>query len=176
MHVGTEAALLAGAPLIGVDEAAPLRPDSRSSYAASKAAAEQLVVAANGEHLETVVLRPRFVWGAGDTTVLPELTRAVQRGRFAWLGGGRHLTDTTHVDNAVEGLLLAAKLGRGGEAYFVTDGRPVVFRDFVTDLLATQRIAAPTRSLPVGFAAAAASVGERLWRALRLETAPPLTS
>ncbi|NJP90096.1 NAD-dependent epimerase/dehydratase family protein [Nonomuraea sp. FMUSA5-5] len=113
VHVGTEAALMDGRPLVGVDETAPLRPGSRAHYAASKAAAERLVRDAGG--LETVVLRPRFVWGAGDTTVLPELVAMVRGGRFAWIGGGRHRTDTTHVDNAVEGLVLAAERGRPGE-------------------------------------------------------------
>jgi nucleoside-diphosphate-sugar epimerase len=174
VHVGTEAALMAGQPLVGVDETAPLRPDSRASYSATKAAAEQLVRDANGPDLETVVLRPRFVWGDGDTTVLPELVKAVRSGRFAWIGGGRHRTDTTHVDNAVEGLVLAAERGKPGAAYFVTDGEPVEFRSFITDLLATQGVAAPTRSLPVGLAKAVAGAGEGIWRLLRLESAPPL--
>ncbi|SPL96859.1 NAD(P)H steroid dehydrogenase-like protein in alkane synthesis cluster [[Actinomadura] parvosata subsp. kistnae] len=172
VHVGTEAALMDGRPLVGVDETAPLRPGSRAHYAASKAAAERLVRAAEG--LETVVLRPRFVWGAGDTTVLPELVAMVRGGRFAWIGGGRHRTDTTHVDNAVEGLVLAAERGRPGEAYFVTDGRPVVFRDFITELLATRGVTPPGRSLPLGAALAVAAAGETVWRGLRLRGAPPL--
>lgn len=174
VHVGTEAALMAGRPLVNVDETAELRPDSRAWYAASKAAAEQLVLAANGEGFETVVLRPRFVWGAGDSTVLPEIVAAVRAGRFAWIGGGRHLTETTHIDNTVEGLLLAAHRGRPGEVYFVTDGEPVVFRDFVTELLATQAVAAPSRSLPTGLAKVVTRVGEAAWRGLRLKGAPPL--
>ena len=83
------------------------------------------------------MIRPRLVWGPGDTTVLPGLLEAVRSGQFAWIGGGRHRTSTTHVDNVVEGLLLGAREGRPGEAYFVTDGEPLVFRDFVTRLLAT---------------------------------------
>ncbi|MEU5942336.1 NAD-dependent epimerase/dehydratase family protein [Micromonospora sp. NPDC047548] len=174
VHVGTEAALMAGQPLVNVDETVPLRPDSRAHYSASKAAAEQVVLAGNGGGLQTMVVRPRFVWGAGDTTVLPELVQAVQAGRFAWVGGGRHLTDTTHVDNTVEGLVLAAHRGRPGEAYFVTDGESVIFRDFITELLATRGVPAPTRSLPAGVAAAAATAGEAVWRGLRLKGAPPL--
>lgn len=47
------------------------------------------------------MLRPRFVWGQGDTSVLPEIVAAVDDGRFAWPSGGRYLTSTTHVDNVV---------------------------------------------------------------------------
>ncbi len=174
VHVGTEAALMAGQPLVHVDETAPLRPDSPAPYPASKAEAERLVLAANGTDLETVVLRPRFVWGAGDTTVLPEIVAAVRAGRFAWIGGGTELTDTTHVDNTVEGLLLAARRGRPGEAYFVTDGEPVVFREFITELLATRSVPPPTRSVPAGLARAATGAGETIWRVLHLDGAPPL--
>ena len=71
VHCGTEAALLAGEPLVKVDETAPLRPDSKALYSATKAQAEQAVREASGDGFETVVLRPRLVWGAGDTTLLP---------------------------------------------------------------------------------------------------------
>ena len=175
VHVGTEAALMNGRPLVRVDEEAPLRPDSKGLYSASKAQAEQLVRDANKDGLETVVLRPRLVWGAGDGTILPGLLEAVDKGRFRWVDGGRHLTSTTHVENAVEGLVLAAERGRPGGVYFVSDGEPVVFRDFVTELLATQGVTVPDRSLPLPVARAAAAGLEGVWRTLSLPGAPPVT-
>jgi nucleoside-diphosphate-sugar epimerase len=109
VHCGTEAALNAGEPLRSVDETAPLRPDSPAQYPATKARAEQAVIAANGDGFETVVVRPRFVWGAGDTSLLPSMVAMVKSGGFAWIGGGKQLTDVTHVDNVVEGLVLGAR-------------------------------------------------------------------
>ena len=138
VHVGTEAALLAGEPLVDVDETAPLRADSKVLYSSTKARAEQLVLDASREGFQTVVVRPRFVWGRGDTTLLPAMVEIVRAGRFAWIGGGRHRTSITHVDNAVEGLMLGAARGRPGNAYFVTDGEAVVFREFVGELLPTR--------------------------------------
>lgn len=176
VHCGTEAALMAGEPLVQVDETAPLRPDSRAQYSATKARAEQLVRDANGQGFETVVLRPRFVWGKGDTTLLPEMVKAVRKGAFAWIGGGRNLTDTTHVDNVVEGLLLAAERGHPGEPYFVTDGKPVVFREFVTALLETQGVEPPDRSLAAWSAAPLARICEAAWKLLPLPGAPPMTT
>lgn len=171
IHVSTEAVLIAGKPLVNVDETSPLRPDSRAPYPATKAKAEQVVRAA--ENLETVIVRPRFVWGAGDTSVLPNLVAAVKSGRFAWIGGGTHLTATTHIDNTVEGLVLAAERGKPGETYFVTDGEPVQFRAFLTELLDTQGVKAPSRSLPYWLASLIADAGERAWRVLG-KGAPPL--
>ena len=57
--------------------------------------------------LEAMIVRPRFVWGRGDTTLLPLLVEGTRSGAFRWVGGGRHLTSTTHIDNTVEGLLAA---------------------------------------------------------------------
>jgi nucleoside-diphosphate-sugar epimerase len=173
VHVGTEAAILAGRPLVNADETAPLRPDSKALYSATKAQAEKLVLEADG--IETVVVRPRLVWGPGDTTVLPGLVEAVRSKKFSWIGGGGHLTSTTHVDNAVEGLVLGAERGRPGEAYFVTDGEPVVFREFVTALLATQGVEPPDRNAPRALVGALAAGAEGAWRLLPLRGAPPVT-
>lgn len=175
VHVGTEAAHFAMKPLVGIDESEPLRPDSPVLYSATKARAEQLVVRASKPGFETVVVRPRLVWGPGDETVLPGLAAAVESGRFSWVGGGEHLTSTAHIDNVVCGLRLGAERGRPGEAYFVTDGDPVVFREFVTALLATRGITPPDRNLPRAVARVAAETSETLWRLLPLPGAPPIT-
>jgi len=176
VHVGTEAALMHGQALVAVDERAPLAFGSRAPYSATKAAAEAAVIEANGAGLETVVVRPRFVWGAGDTTLLPVLVAMARSGRLRWVGGGRQLTSTTHVANTVEGLVLAAGKGVPGNAYFVTDGSPVVFREFVSALLATQGVQAPEGDVPLPVARAVARVSETLWRVLPLPGEPPVAS
>lgn len=175
IHVGTEAAMLAGQPLIDIDETAPLRPDSASVYCATKAMAEQAVLDNHGDGLETVVVRPRLVWGPGDRTILPALVDAVRRGRFRWIGGGTHWTSTTYIENAVQGLLLAATASRPGPSYFITDGDPVIFREFVEKLLASQGVSVPDKSVPPAAARAAAAALEMMWRVLRLRGAPPVT-
>ena len=122
VHVSTEAVLMHGQPLVHADETYPLAFRSRAPYSRSKALAEQVVLEEGGGALEAMIVRPRFVWGRGDTTLLPVLVEGTRSGAFRWVGGGRHLTSTTHIDNTVEGLVRAAERGRGGRAYFVTDG------------------------------------------------------
>jgi nucleoside-diphosphate-sugar epimerase len=172
VHVSTEAALMAGQPLVNVDENAPLRPDSPVLYSSSKAKAEEIV---RGADLETVVVRPRFVWGRGDTSLLPQIIELVRSGRFRWVGGGRHLTATTHIANTVEGLWLAATKAPAGGVYFVTDGEPVVFREFLTAMLGTQGVTIPDKSAPAAVAKVAAVSAERIWRLLKRPGSPPLT-
>ena len=105
------------------------------------------------------------------------LPRSVPKsGQFAWIGGGRNVTDTAHVDNVVEGLLLAAESGRPGESYFITDGERVTFREFVTAMLETQGVEPPDRSLPLWTAAPMARICEAVWKLLPLKGDPPMTT
>jgi len=175
VHVGTEAALVDGSPMVNVDETRPLPEHPIGLYPWSKGAAERIVREANGPDLTTVVTRPRFVWGLGDTTLLPQISDAVRDGKFAWVDGGHYQTSTCHVANVVEGLLLAAEHGRGGEAYFLTDGEPVEFREFLTDMLRTQGVEPGDREIPWWLVYRLASGAEFLWSALRLSSEPPLT-
>lgn len=175
VHVGTEAALCDGSPLLNLDESRPLPEHPLPRYPETKNQAERLVRAANAEGFRTVVVRPRFIWGNDDTSVLTALVAAVKAGRFLWMDGGRYPTSTTHVDNVCEGLLLAADKGRGGEAYFVTDGPPVELRGFITRLLATQNVDPGGKSLPKGIVLLLARVSEWLWDTFKLGGNPPAT-
>jgi nucleoside-diphosphate-sugar epimerase len=175
VHCGTEAALMAGEPLAHVDETAPLRPDSAAPYPATKAKAELAALEANREGFETVAVRPRFVWGKGDTTLLPNMIETVEAGKWAWVGGGTNVTDTAHVDNVVEGLVLAAAKGHPGESYFITDDERTTFREFVTEMLRTQGVEPPDRSLPAWSAMPMARLCEAAWKLLPLKGEPPMT-
>jgi nucleoside-diphosphate-sugar epimerase len=160
VHCGTEAALLAGDPLVEVDETAPLRPDSEAVYCAVKADAEAIVLDANAPHFATVSIRPRMVWGPESilTAMLIELAKA---GQFAWIEGGRHTTDITFVDNCVEGLMLGWQRGRPGQAYFVTDQHRVIFRDFWEAIFEIHGVHKPTTELDAETAAGAIPVPAR---------------
>lgn len=160
VHCGSEAALLSDEPLVDVDETAPMRPDSEAAYSATKARSEQLVLDADGPELRTVSIRPRFVWGP-HSSLVQGLAEAAGKGEFAWVGDGRFTTDVTYVDNAVEGLVLGWQRGRGGQAYFVTDGQRVVLRDFLEAQFALYGITEPLPELDAETAVAAIPVPAR---------------
>lgn len=153
VHCGTEAVLLAGDPLVEVDETAPLRPDSPAVYSAVKAEAEKIVLDADEPGFTTVAIRPRFVWGP-ESMLIEGLVAAARAGRFAWVEGGRHTTDVTYVDNVVEGLILGWRRGRAGQAYFVTDQHRVTFRDFMETMFEIYGVDAQIPELDAESAAA----------------------
>jgi nucleoside-diphosphate-sugar epimerase len=158
VHVSTEAVLADGKPIVRADETHPYPARPVGPYPITKGQSERAVIAANDERLETVVVRPRFIWGKDDTTMLAEVVDAVKRKRFGWVGGGHYPTSTCHVANCVEGMLLAAERGKPGEIYFLTDGESVDFRMFVTAMLATQKVDPGTRKIPRWIASTVASM------------------
>jgi nucleoside-diphosphate-sugar epimerase len=175
VHVGTEAVFADGGPMAGLDEHSLLPAKPLPRYPATKAAAERLVRAADAPGFTTVVCRPRMIWGGDDSSVLPKLIAAVRQGQWAWVDGGRYLTSTCHVDNVVEGLLLAAGRGRPGAAYFLTDGEPVEFRAFLAAQFAAHGVDAGDKSIPRPLARLVGALCEWAWDHLPLKGAPPLT-
>jgi nucleoside-diphosphate-sugar epimerase len=175
VHVGTEAALFAGRDLEGVDEAAPYPARHRYLYSETKAEAERRVLAASAPGFATISVRPRFVWGPRDTSVLPTILRMAEAGSFSWLDGGRARTSTTHVDNLVHALALALTRGEPGRAYFVADEGERTLREFLTALAQTQGVDLGARSVPAAVARPLARLVEGAWRLFGVKRAPPLT-
>lgn len=175
VHVSSEAVLADGRALVQVDETYPRPARPVGQYPRTKGLAEDLVLRANSPELATAAVRPRFVWGPEDATVLPAILESVRRGRWSWVDGGNYLTSTCHVANVCEGIVLAAARGRGGGVYFLTDGPPVTVRQFLTDLAATAGVDLPGRSVPRRVAWASAAALETLWSVLRRPGEPPLT-
>ncbi|MBX9746249.1 MAG: NAD-dependent epimerase/dehydratase family protein [Hyphomonadaceae bacterium] len=175
IHIGTEAALLRGQHLRGVDETYPLAPNSPYPYSATKARAERLVRDANAPGFETIVLRPRFIWGPGDTTLLPTIEAMAREGKFMWINGGAAQTSTTHIDNLVHAIALSLTQGRAGEAYFILDDGVRPMRDMIAGMANARGVTLPEKSVPGWVADAIGATCEALWRTLPLPGEPPLT-
>jgi nucleoside-diphosphate-sugar epimerase len=172
--VSSEAVLADGEPIEGADETTPLPKKPIGFFSKSKAMAEEIVkTATNG--METSIIRPALVWGIGDRRLLPGIVETMKSGQWAWFKGGHHKTSTCNAANAAHGIYLASGFAKGGEIYFVTDGPPVEFRDFLTKLVATQGLTAPNKEAP-GFLGDALSLAfERAWKITGRTVQPPLT-
>lgn len=174
VHVSTEAVLAGGKPIVDADESWPYPARPAGLYPLTKGLAEQRVLASNGGGMATVAIRPPLIWGAGDTSVLPQIVAAVKSGQWVWIDGGHYPHTATNVANVVEGLILAAERGRGGEIYFISDSETQEFRTFITALLDTRGVEAGKRSMPYWLANAVAIVGEGVWKTFGIKSSPPL--
>ncbi|WP_290888705.1 2-alkyl-3-oxoalkanoate reductase [Arenimonas sp.] len=168
-------------PVEGGDEdGTPYGEHFQAPYPATKLIAEKEVLAANDATLATVALRPRLIWGPGDTQLLPRLVERANAGRLRFVGGGHNRMDTTYIDNAAQAHVDAFKaLAPGapcaGKAYFISNGEPRPVRQIVNDMLAAAGVPPVTGSVPYAVAYAAGAVLEAVWTLLRLKGEPPMT-
>jgi nucleoside-diphosphate-sugar epimerase len=158
-----------------VDEETPLAAHGADPYSASKIAGEELVRRAHGRGgLETVVVRPGVIWGPGDATFLPRFAALLRKGSMMLVGGGRNRVALSHVDNLVQGMLLAAVVpAAAGQVYHLTDGEEITAAEAFRLLAEALGSAPPRRSLPFPVAFAVASLMEA-WARTRRRSEPPL--
>jgi len=166
--------------LEGVDESEPYPEHFDAAYPQTKAMAEMAVLSANDDTLSTTALRPRLIWGPGDTNLGPLLVERARAGRLRFVGGGTNLVDTTYIDNVVDAHMLAAeRLAPGaacaGRAYFITNGDPWPLKQIVNGILEAAGLPPEERSVPLGLALAAGAVFETVERIRPFKDGPPMT-
>jgi 2-alkyl-3-oxoalkanoate reductase len=182
VHTSTPSVTHSGrTPVEGGNEAdTPYGTHFKAPYPATKVIAEQAVLAANDAALATVSLRPRLIWGPGDTQLLPRLVERARAGRLRFIAGGRNRMDTTYIDNVVQAHLdafdrLAPGTPCAGKAYFISNGEPMAVRDIVNALLRAAGAPEVTGSIPYPLAYAAGAVMEGAWPLFGLADEPPMT-
>jgi len=161
----------------GTDESEPLPVRHMDGYTQTKVEAEHLALDAHRLHgLPLVVLRPGFVYGPRDRTVLPRLVDKLRNGIVQYLGDGKQAMNTIYVGNLVDAVLIALdKPEAVGQIYNLTDGEHVSKRRFFETIADGLGLPRPTRSKPLWLAKLAARIME--WRARRrgAKQAPRLT-
>jgi nucleoside-diphosphate-sugar epimerase len=164
----------------GNERDTPYGTNFKAPYPETKRIAEQEMLAANGADLLTVSLRPRLIWGPGDTQLMPRLVERARAGRLRFIDGGLNKMDTTYIENAVQAHLNALDSLRPGAAcagrpYFISNGEPVAVCEIVNALLACAGVAPVSKSIPYPLAYAAGAVLEKVWPRLGRSDEPPMT-
>ena len=127
VHVSTPSLYFDFRDRLAVHEAEPLPAKGVNAYAETKRLAEAVVDAAHASGLPTITIRPRGIFGPGDTAILPRLVRANAAGRLPLFDGGRARVDVTYVENVVDALLACAAAAEAalGAKYNITNGEPI---------------------------------------------------
>ncbi|MEE1620706.1 NAD-dependent epimerase/dehydratase family protein [Zafaria sp. J156] len=162
--------------------AGPADPErARGNYARSKAAAEQLALAADSGGFRVAAIRPHIVWGPGDTQLVERVLARAAAGRLPLLDGGRALIDTSYLDNAVDGIVrcLDRLDAAHGRALVLTNGEPRPVGELIAEICRAGGVPVPVRSVPGWLARGAGSVIERVWDAAGsrgwVRDEPPMT-
>lgn len=158
----------------GVRETDPLpRPVNR--YAETKRSAEKLVI--QRQDLTSFIIRPRGLYGRGDTALLPRLVNAAKRRPLPLLRGGQAVTDLTHVEDAVDATIAAidARADAAG-IYNISGGEPLRLMEVIDLACARSGVKVRWRATPVRAALAAARAMEFACACLRGQPEPPVTA
>jgi nucleoside-diphosphate-sugar epimerase len=159
----------------GTDESAPYRYTG-DLYSDSKIDSEQIVqeFARRGD-VETVILRPGFVYGPGDHQFLPRLLDGLASGQFIYVGDGAKLLNIVYVDDVAQAALLAyGNPAADGQAYNLTDGTKTSLAEFVEFICDYLHIPPPKRHIPAPVAWGACYALELAARLRRAKEPPRL--
>lgn len=168
-----------GGDIEGGDESLPYAKRFSSPYPATKALGEQLVLAANGDDLRTVALRPHLIWGPGDPHLLPRLMDKASGGSLS-LPGCEKLIDTIYIENAALAHLLALQAiqEKGpacGKTYFISNDEPLPQAEIISKMLSAAGMETEIKSVPPWLAKTAGTILQTAWKILRLKSEPPIT-
>ncbi len=174
LHVSSPSVTFDGRDHLLGTEDVPYPPRYLCVYSETKKIAEEMVRSAHGPALATTILRPKAIFGPGDTTLLPRLIDAARIGRLPQIGDGSNLVDLTYVDNVVHALVLALEASTSfGKTYTITNAEHVPLWDLIRHVLQRVGVTKPLRSVPFRVAYALAWGME--WRARLLGGEPRLT-
>lgn len=129
------------------DEDHPMNP--RDAYDRTKLAGERIALDLASRGLDVVIIRPGWVYGPGDKRTF-KLIRAIAGGRFILAGRGEARQTPVHVDDLVEGVLLAAEKGRGGEIYNLAGRETLTVRAMAETIASACGKRIPRLRLPLG--------------------------
>lgn len=145
-------------------------------YIRSKIMAEKLIRQAQNQGLETVIVRPRGLFGVGDSSIIPRLLRANDKIGIPLFDHGRNLVDVTCVENVALGLRLACeKPAASGQVYNLTNGEPRQFKQILDAVFGAIGKTPRYRHMNVSIMYALAGVTEAAYRILPIRSEPMVT-
>ncbi|QDU38375.1 3 beta-hydroxysteroid dehydrogenase/Delta 5--_4-isomerase [Maioricimonas rarisocia] len=161
----------------GTDESVSPNKEGIDGYTLTKVESEELFLEyVRRNNLPGLALRPGFVYGPRDRTVLPRIIERLRDGKFAYLGSGEQLMNNTFVENLVDAVFLALERDDlVGEVFNITDGRLVSKQEFIESIADSAGLRKPTKHVPLGVAKVLATVMETAWRTLGKDEAPLLS-
>ncbi|MBB3822284.1 nucleoside-diphosphate-sugar epimerase [Xanthomonas arboricola] len=174
LYVSSSSVFYREAHQYDLDEHSPIGPHFVNTYAQTKYLGETLLERYPGP---ASVLRPRAVFGPGDTVLFPRVIAAARKGALPRFIGQTQpvIGDLIYIDTLCDYLYRAATAPQLQRSYNLTNAQPVDVQQLLLEVLARLRLPMPQRQVRIGTALRMASVVEGLYRVLRLRGEPPIT-
>lgn len=108
---------------LNIKETEPPTKHPANNYIKTKIIAENVVDNAFKDGLDVITIRPRGIFGSGDSAILPRLSKANREKFIPKTRKDDILIDITHVENVVEAMILAMKADKkySGKKYNITN-------------------------------------------------------
>jgi nucleoside-diphosphate-sugar epimerase len=176
IHVSTPSIYFRYEPRLNVREDAEL-PKPANEYSRAKLLAEHKIDEAHVQGLPVITIRPRAIFGPGDTSIFPRIIQRLGTGRMRVVGDGKNITDLTYIDNVVDALLLCAESPKEtlGRKYNITNDEPVQLWEMIRRACTELGIPYPTRSISFKAAYAVGGILEGIHHLLPWRYEPFLT-
>ena len=124
------------------------QPNPIDTYGESKLATEQFISNFLKEHkFPITIIRPPMIYGPGDFEML-RMFKAVQKRMFPLLKGGKSLMEFCYVENLIQGIILAAKKGKSGEIYHISDEKSYTVKEVLETIAKIENVK-PPRKVPI---------------------------
>jgi 2-alkyl-3-oxoalkanoate reductase len=180
VYTSSASVVIGGSDINGGNESLPYPLKPIFHYSATKAIAEQMVLAANEASLKTISLRPHIVWGPGDRHIIPGILKRAASGNLRKIGYGEHYVDVTYIDNLIDAHILAANVIEEnpaccGKAFFITNGEPVETWNFMNAIVRAAGYPEIKKSIPKNVVMPVAWIIEVFFRLFRIQKEPFLT-
>jgi nucleoside-diphosphate-sugar epimerase len=148
VHVSTSTVYFTYADQLNIVESQPFAKPV-NAYAYTKQLAEQEL--ALQQELSVITIRPRAIFGPGDTAILPRLLRASNSTGIPLIAKGKAILDITYIDNVIEALRCCqrAPASLSGKVYNITNGEPLPLIDLLN--LLSQQLGQPLKFKPLSW-------------------------
>lgn len=127
VHVSTPSIYFDFKNNFDIPENYPLPNKAVNHYANTKRMAEHEIDLAYANGLNVITLRPRGLFGPGDTAVIPRLIKAHQKMALPLFRDGKVLMDLTYIDNVVDAMIacIDAPHEAFGKKFNITNDEPM---------------------------------------------------
>ena len=174
VYVSSPSVYAAPKDQLAIKESDAPEENNLNNYIRSKLASERLFK--DYPDVPSIILRPRGLFGIGDTSILPRVINLSQKIGIPLIGDGRQLMDMTCVENVALAIRLALEAPEAkGEVYNITNGEPRAFRDLLEESLTGLGYPIKYRKIPASLISGIASSLEFIYKTLNLKGEPPLT-
>ena len=175
IHVSSPSVYFDYTNRLDISENDPLPKQMVNHYAQTKLEAEREVASAFTQGLETITIRPRALFGPGDTVLFPRLIRANNRIGIPITDSAPILTDITYVENVADAIVLCLEASKHclGNIYNISNGEPAPIEQLLKQLFTSLKTTLNKRHIPYSVAYALATLSEGIGALIGKE--PPLT-